>query len=1807
MARSFSQEPRSDSHKIGETRYRMSHLPSTTAIARTLLLAGILLAVTVLAARSFFPAFAQDEPEEVEFYENSEEDVAVFAVSDPDGDTITWSLDGLDADDFSVTGDSVGAALKFKQSPNFEGPTDRAEGQIQGTDNMYHVTVVANDGTDTTNRGVIVTVMNVEEDGKVTMSAVRPKETVTLTATLMDPDGQPDRGTVAVNTNLSDLTEDPDDPTTGWQWATSTAPDGTFTDIDGAMGNTYMPDEGDIGSYLRVTVTYRDGHGVDDPDTFDVDESLDDPITFTFDHTVLRDEYVNDEPMFKDADGEVLVDTARKVAENSSEGTDVGKPVQATDPGEDGSEETLTYSLEGDDAALFTVENDDPSTRSVNEGGQIKVGANTPLDHETEVQASYEVIVRATDPSGEPSTIEVAIEVTDLNEAPEINAGDTVTEVNETTSAETQVGSVAYVAVDVDEDDTLTWTLTGNDSSKFNITETNNGDGILRFNEDPNYEAKADRGGDNKYNVTVKATDRGGLSDTREVVVEVVDVDEGDTTPTMSHRPAEGVVLTASINDPDGEKANIVWTWATSSPTFATTTGSLSTQYRPKSTDVRDTLTVTLTYDDKFGAKQPITFTTPQVLEENNNQAPVFARTTDTLQVQENVAAGTPVDDRAITATDNQHPSDLLYEFTTNSGDARFFNIVRTTGQITVGAGTELDRETDDTYTVTVRAKDPFGLNDTIVVTIKVTDVDEGPFITEPEGTVEVIYAEDRTDAVRTFDATDPEDDKEGHDLKWSLGSGGDNTNFKIGELDGVLEFMEPPSYEAEVATKVYRVTVTVTDNTLNNIGDPAGQTNDRTVEVTVTDVEEVGTITLPNLQPKQTIQLQATLNDPDGGPGAVIPLLANGTDLTEVQANDEPIVKWQWARSRNKRDWTDIGKMATSSSYTPVKDDVGSYLRVTAKYTDRRSETGDDPKTAEAITANVVLPKDYENEAPKFPDQDPDPDPMETDFSQKRKVAENSPKDTKVGSPVEAIDYGRDGVTKEPLIYELYNAGVDTEVDTAVPGTGDARIFAIDNDGQITVATTTLDYENGADANSDSVYEVQVKAIDPSMASTTIDLTIRVTNVDEAPKLATTTETEGLTAVERDENSASSTGLSVYRASDDEDDDSRLRWSLEGPDAGMFEFSATTSPPDNCNIGANSENCIELNFKQSPDFEARADADGNNVYNVTLVVTDRDEMTASRDVAVTVKNIEEYGKITLSNRVPEVGTAITASLNDPDGGVQGLSWKWYRSPDENGVGMLVIPNIVSDSYTPVEEDATNRQYLFAEATYTDNFRKDDDPGTVGVDESRAKDTFTQRSEFITQAMDDTNQPPVFPDQNAAQTRRVQEESPEGTAVVGEVTEQPEVTAQDSDDQNLTYKLGGRDAALFTIDTTDDPDTTDVMETPGLIRVGKGTKLDYDEGRRSYTVTVTATDPSDASATITVTIEVAPMNEAPMLTRRDVGVTGPRSVRHPEENNNDVATYNATGLEGTITWDVEGDDASDFSISSGGVLSFRSTPNFEAPEDADTDNEYNVTVKASAGGVSPTLAVTVSVINVDESGTVNLSSPGNEVKVGVQLTAQLDEGDEEVVTGWQWSSGGSNTGPWNNIPGETNNTYTPVDGDVGDYLRITVSYTDATFGSDSLSSVTASAVEATTVTVPGTAGSLTLSPTTQLTSGDTVTATLTDADNPVSQAWLWQRSVDDSTNWTTISAATSESYTTTNDDAGNYLRASVTYTDDSGANQTAGPTATANRVRIDSYDADADGRIDGPEVLRAVADYFRGDILGPRVLQVVALYFAGLS
>ena len=531
------------------------------------------------------------------------------------------------------------------------------------------------------------------------------------------------------------------------------------------------------------------------------------------------------------------------------------------------------------------------------------------------------------------------------------------------------------------------------------------------------------------------------------------------------------------------------------------------------------------------------------------------------------------------------------------------------------------------------------------------------------------------------------------------------------------------------------------------------------------------------------------------------------------------------------------------------------------------------------------------------------------------------------------------------------------------------------------------------------------------------------------------------------------------------------------------------------------------------------------------------------------------------------------------------------------------IPNATSRAYTPVRDDVSvTGMFLRATAEYTDNFRPTDEPGT-NIDESQKKDKANGVSYHTVQDTVDGNRAPAFGDQDpdtdgtqdTQATRRVNENSPQGTTIG------KPVTAVDNDPGERTYTLEGSDADLFTIDIFEDEDDDGATTSPGQIRVGKGTKLDY-ETRTSYRVTVKATDPAGASDTIAVTIEVIPLNEAPEVSTKGLVVSGPASVSYAEDRTDAVETYTARGDEAAgASWNLSGDDASAFSIA-GGELSFSSQPDFENPADSGTDNVYNVTVRATGATISASRDVTVTVTNVDEDGTVTLS-PTSQPRVDTEITASLSDVDgTPTAVSWQWSRSTSNTGGWSNIAGGRQANYTPTVADEDNYLRATASYTDPHGPGKSESAVTSAVVLA--ASTEGTSGTVALTPSTQLTSGDSVTATLTDADNPVpsSYVWRWERSADGSTNWTNISNATSASYTTTDDDAGNYLRATVTYTDDSGAGQTADASASS-AVKLHRYDGNANGEIERDEVINAINAYLFGTgTTRDEVIEVINLY-----
>jgi len=201
---------------------------------------------------------------------------------------------------------------------------------------------------------------------------------------------------------------------------------------------------------------------------------------------------------------------ADTVAENVAIATAVGITARATDA--DTTTNAVTYSLVNPDG-LFAID----ATSGV-------VTTAAAIDFET-VGASRQITVRATSADGSTSDRSFTVAITNVNETPVITSnggGDTATiAVEEDTQAVTTV-----TATDVDANTRLTFSIAGGvDAARFVINATT---GALSFRTVPDFEAPGDAGGDNVYDVIVRASD-GTLSDTQAIAVRVTDQRETQT------------------------------------------------------------------------------------------------------------------------------------------------------------------------------------------------------------------------------------------------------------------------------------------------------------------------------------------------------------------------------------------------------------------------------------------------------------------------------------------------------------------------------------------------------------------------------------------------------------------------------------------------------------------------------------------------------------------------------------------------------------------------------------------------------------------------------------------------------------------------------------------------------------------------------------------------------------------------------------------------------------------------------------------------------------------------------------------------------------------------------------------------------------------------------------------------------------------------------------------------------------------------------------------------------------------------------
>ena len=395
---------------------------------------------------------------------------SAVSATDPDEDTLTYSLGGTDADAFDIN--STSGQLQTKAHLDYHLDYEWKS--------SYSVTVSVSDGNNGTDSiTVTINIINVVKNR-------RPTFTEGSTATRSIPENTP------AGENIGDAVSatDPGDTLTYSLGGT----DADAFDIDSTSGQlqTKAPLDYETKSSYSVTVSVSDRRG----------RSRSITVTINIENVVenrIENVVENQAPTFTDGST-----TTRSIPENTPPSVNIGSAVSATDPGD-----TLTYTLGGTDAASFLI----GST-----SGQLQTKA--PLDYET--KSSYSVTVSVSDGNSGTDSITVTINIENVvenrienvveNQAPTFTDGSTTTRsIPENTPPSVNIGSAVSAT---DPGDTLTYSLGGTDAASFQIVSTS---GQLQTKAPLDYETK------DSYSVTVSVSDGRGRSNSITVTINVID------------------------------------------------------------------------------------------------------------------------------------------------------------------------------------------------------------------------------------------------------------------------------------------------------------------------------------------------------------------------------------------------------------------------------------------------------------------------------------------------------------------------------------------------------------------------------------------------------------------------------------------------------------------------------------------------------------------------------------------------------------------------------------------------------------------------------------------------------------------------------------------------------------------------------------------------------------------------------------------------------------------------------------------------------------------------------------------------------------------------------------------------------------------------------------------------------------------------------------------------------------------------------------------------------------------------------------
>ncbi len=813
----------------------------------------------------------------------------VIATDDTDTGTLTYSLEGRDAASFTI--DETSGQLQTEAGVTYD---------YEGATISYSVRVRVED----------------EHGGHATISVTIEVNNV------KEPPGRPDAPTVR-NVSSTSLT-------VIWTAPANTGPAITDYDVQYRQGSggafTDVTHEGTARTTTITHLTPDRSYEVQVRAENDEGESVWSPLV---DGTTRA----NQAPTFSDG-----TSTTRSFAENTAAGQNIGNPVSATDPDGDGG--TLAYSLEGGDAASFTI---------AETSGQLQTNDEVTYDHET--QSTYLVTVKAVDEHGGSATIAVTITLTDVDEPPAAPAKPTVSvsTLNSLTVIWTAPANTGPEITDYDVQ-----YRQGSSGAFTDVTHegTARTTTIMHLTPDRSYQVQVraeNDEGESAWSPLVDGTTRANQAPTFS--------DGTSTTRSFAENTAAGQNIgnPVSATDPDGDGGTLSYSLqGTEAENFSIVSGTGQLQTRTGidyNYETKNSYSVMVRAEDQYGGSATINVTI--ALTDVTGEAPdkptaptVTATSSTSLTV-------------IWIAPANTGPAITDYDVQYRQGSSGAFTGVTHEGTALTTAITDLTPGT--TYEVQVQAINAEGRSPWSDSGSRTTRANQLP--TFSEASPARSFAENAVAGENIGDAVSATDE-ETSALTYSLG-GNDAASFTIVETSGQLQTKTGVTYDHETKSS-YVVTVTAEDE----------HSGSATIVVRITlndEIEPPAAPATPTVTAVTLNSLTVIWTEPDNtGPaitdydvqyresgGSFISVTHEGTALTTTIMSLTPATTYQMqVRATNDEgpgDWSPLVNETTSVNQVPTFSDGTSATRHLEENTTGTRNIGDAVSATDEETSSLT------------------------------------------------------------------------------------------------------------------------------------------------------------------------------------------------------------------------------------------------------------------------------------------------------------------------------------------------------------------------------------------------------------------------------------------------------------------------------------------------------------------------------------------------------------------------------------------------------------------------------------------------------------------------------------------------------------------------------------------------------------------------------------------------------------------------------------------------------------------------------------